>query len=283
MIVSHGWWVRCMGLGCFVVQIECSWKYVCKTPQAETDEVVEWMAEPAAGGVNGTFACDVWALNPNTQICNPNGNKCRWSKWCFVWPACSGDILPVLAALLAVFGKALLVDQYLLLLLLVGLWSSYSLIQYKMQTWSWLNNFIHLLDGKILGIVVNTIALVEMLENEFVVSALLKETLWVKFEYWQVILKCKLSPGKFCSIVWQPFNFSLWILWPLFICIWRGCFCNWMNYHNNGMMYGIRLKKHTNNYFQFSWPWMVGLFGSRFHATLLPCRHWMLKKKTPFR
>ena len=132
VIVSHGWWVRCVGLGRVVVQIERSWSSWVSEPQAETDEVVEWMAEPAGGRVNG-----IWLLG-NTQICKQIGtNKC---KWCFVWPACSGDILPVLAALLAVFGKALFVDRFwnFSLLLLVGLWSCCTLIRYNMQTWSWL-------------------------------------------------------------------------------------------------------------------------------------------------
>lgn len=66
-------------LWCRLNVAESSWV---SEPQAETDEVVEWMAEPAGGRVNG-----IWLLG-NTQICKQIGtNKC---KWCFVWPACSG-------------------------------------------------------------------------------------------------------------------------------------------------------------------------------------------------
>ena len=179
-------------LWCRLTIAENSWV---SEPQAETDEVVEWMAEPAGGRVNG-----VWLL-VNTQICKQIGtSKC---KWCFVWPACTGDILPVLAALLAVFGKALFVDRFwnFNLLLLVGLWSCCTLIQYNMQTWSWLiiysNHFFGHSDfpKKYWGIAVNTVVFHETTENEFVVSALLKETcLWVKFEYLVVIPKCRLSP-----------------------------------------------------------------------------------------
>ena len=81
-------------LWCRLNVAESSWV---SEPQVETDEVVEWMAEPAGGRVNG-----IWLL-VNTQICKQIGTSKY--KWCFVWPACSGDILPVLAALLAVFGN----------------------------------------------------------------------------------------------------------------------------------------------------------------------------------
>lgn len=221
VILSHGWCVRCVGLGRVMVQIERSWKFMGE----RTTGGDGW-----SGGVDGGAG---WRKGQWDMIaCEHTDLQANWHQQ-IQMVLCLTCMFRRHSSCSSGFAGSVWKFHCLLIGFEISIcccwWDCdhvahlYNTICRLDHDWLYYHFFGHGdFPKKYWGIAVNTVVFHETTENEFVLSALLKKTcLWVKLEYLLVIPKCRLSPGN--NIAAQTPKSSL----PAEIECWKNTFLVW--------------------------------------------------------